>query len=377
MKILLGIFFICFISILHCNEEQTLNSNTLYFSYSEDELAQLREIPVSEDLLNPESLFKWDPLIDQITAIDKTLDGVPIRLMAYLYVAQREFALLSYQISQKWAGNPDQMIAMIIRLFYSDFQSSQSLSEDLYSQKLREIVFRKIKERLVNEEAHLKEYPVMTAPDHWNEKPPINGQRIGSCQTWLLTSVKEFRAPMPPPPNSIIWIYGIEQIKIYLNHLSAKQQELIKYWAGELGPQSGNWFAIVNQFLKDKQVSFPNFLMIRAIIAMGFTDAMIAAYDSKYTYWVRRPTMLDPSLKSFILVPKHPSYPSAHSTTSSATATILSRFFPNEKQKWEKLAIQAGDTRIWAGLHFIYDHEQGLIQGEKVGNAIMERVSTR
>lgn len=344
-----------------------------YFSYSKQELDNLREIQVSNESLKVESFAKWDPLIYRLTEEEKSLDRKWDRFMGYLYNAQRDFTLLSYQISNKWIGDISPLMVKLIHLFYPDFQLQESFKEELYSKKLSDLIFSKIEKRFLFEENHLKEYPSPIGPNHWNENPPI-GRRIGSCMKWLLTSLEEVKAAVPPKSDSIIWVYGIEQIIYEQTHLTAEQRELIKYWAGDFGPESGNWFAIVNRELGNKQLSLSDFLLIRAVFAMGFIDAMIAAFDSKYTFWVMRPTMKSKKIHPLIPVPKHPSYPSAHSVTSSATAGILAHFFPNEKEKYQALAIQAGNTRIWGGLHYVYDHEEGLIQGEKVANEVIKKI---
>lgn len=363
-----------FTPLIHCDGAlEIISKNETYFPYSAQDLNGLRTVPVSKQLLSNASFAKWDPILYQLTQNENNIDGSANRLMAYLYAAQRDFALLSYQVSQEWVGNPDQMIVKIIHLFYPEYQDRQE-ETDIYSGKIGDLIFQKINDRFTNEQSRLKEYPALSAPEHWHENPPFIGRRIGSCQPWLFSSIAEFRSPKPPGPNSIIWIYGVEQIQEAQANLTPEQLKLIHYWAGELGPESGNWFAISNKEIEKKQHSLSNFLFIRALFAMTFTDAMIAVFDSKYTYWVRRPTTLDPKIKPIIAVPKHPSYPSAHSSTSSAAAVILTHFFPEQKEKWQALAIQAGNTRIWAGLHFIYDHVEGLIQGEKVGNAILKKV---
>lgn len=371
----LGIIFNFFVSFLVFCEAHAMFPDGPYFSYTDQELTALRSLQISESPLAIDSFAKWDRVIYQLSEGNNSVEGGLSRMMAYLYAAQRDFALLSYQVAQQWKGNPDQMIAKIIQLFYQDFHPFETFKEDLYSQKVSDLVFSKIEERYRLEEAHLKEYPSLAGPNRWKEKPPVVGRRIGTCMPWLLTSLNEFQAPVPPGPQSIIWVYGIEQIKNDQAHLTPEQIRLIKYWAGELGPDSGNWFAIANQALKEKQLSMADFLLMRAVFAMGYTDSMIAVFDSKYTYWVMRPHMLDPQIIPMILVPKHPSYPSAHSVTSSAAAVILSHFFPHEKQKWQQLAIQAGNSRIWAGLHYVYDQEQGLIQGEKIGDAIIKKIT--
>lgn len=360
--LIIFLLFIC-----SCEADQTKP----FFSYSEIELENLRHLPISKKELNSESLAKWDALLYQLTNDDKSLDGSD-RVMAYLYVAERDFALLSLQISQQWVGDFTPLLNKIVLLFYPKFHPQVSQADD-YSEKLSDLVFQKIKSRYSSEESQLKEYPSPTGKDLWTETPPYFGRRIGSSIPWII-DLKNVKAPVPPGPGSIIWAYGVSQILSYQSHLTDEQIYLIKYWAGDLGPESGNWFAIMNHDLSKKQLAFPEFLWIRAIFAMAYQDAMMAVFDSKYTYWVRRPMMLSSKIKPFIPVPKHPSYPAGHSTISSTAATILSHFFPDEKEKWQNLAFQCGNTRIWAGLHFVYDHEQGLIQGEKVGNEIIGKM---
>jgi membrane-associated phospholipid phosphatase len=49
-------------------------------------------------------------------------------------------------------------------------------------------------------------------------------------------------------------------------------------------------------------------------------EAMVACWDAKYTYWLMRPVTADPSIKPAFSTPPLPSYPSGHSTLSSAVA---------------------------------------------------------
>jgi hypothetical protein len=345
-----------------------------FFSYSTQELNSVRSVPLAKEQLTQQAFGKWDSIVYELTTNSRP-DGLSTRLMAYLYTAQRDFALLSHQISNQWIGNPDPLTVDVIHLVYPEFQPSEAIQEDLYSAKIREIVLRKIEDRFQREQANLKYYPLKEGPNYWKEEPPYLGQRIGSCEPWLLESVKDLQALPPPDFNSIIWAYGIHEIKFDQKHLTPEQRKLITYWAGQEGPESGNWFAIVNRDLQNKPLSLSDFLFIRAVLAMGYSNAMIAAFDSKYTYLIPRPYMRNPEIPQIVNCPKHPSYPSAHSVTSATAATILSHFFPEERQKWQNLAFEAGDSRIWGGLHYMYDNEQGLIQGEKVGHAVLKHLA--
>lgn len=350
---------------------QSFGAFDTFFSYTPDELNEVHSIPLSNVQLTQEKFEKWDRVIYELTA-DPLPDGLSTRIMPYLYVAQRDFALLSYQIAQQWVGSPDALTIKVLNLVFPDFHPSQSIQEDSFSSKIGEIVFRKVEERLKQEQDHLKDYPVKEGPTYWKEEPPHFGQRVGTCQPWLLASLKDLQASPPPDFHSIIWTYGLEEIQFDQAHLTPEERKLIFYWAGKEGPESGNWFAIANEFLKGENLSLPDFLFVRAALTMAYVDSVVAAFDSKYTYWVARPHMRNPDIIQVVNCPKHPSYPSAHSVTSATAATVLSHFFPNQTHKWRTIAIEAGNTRIWGGLHYMYDNEQGLIQGEKVGRAIVK-----
>jgi hypothetical protein len=71
-------------------------------------------------------------------------------------------------------------------------------------------------------------------------------------------------------------------------------------------------------------------------------------------------------------VPRHPTYPSGHSTVGGATAGILKRFFPSNKavEALDDLADNAGLARMWAGIHYRADHEFGIALGEAVAKLV-------
>lgn len=68
--------------------------------------------------------------------------------------------------------------------------------------------------------------------------------------------------------------------------------------------------------------------------------------------------------------PRHPAYPSGHSTYSAAASEILAYFFPEERMELENLADNIGTARLWAGVHWRSDH----IAGRRIGLAVAELV---
>jgi len=68
--------------------------------------------------------------------------------------------------------------------------------------------------------------------------------------------------------------------------------------------------------------------------------------------------------------PRHPAYPSGHSTYSAAAAFTLIAFFPQYAEDLLRLADNTGVARLWAGVHWRTDH----IFGQLVGRAVAELI---
>ncbi len=86
-----------------------------------------------------------------------------------------------------------------------------------------------------------------------------------------------------------------------------------------------------------------------------------------------RPFQLDPEVKPLFPTPDHPSYPAAHACQSGANAAILSYLFPSEASSFMAMGQQAGESRIWAGIHYRSDLVAGYDLARKVAAAVIER----
>jgi len=70
--------------------------------------------------------------------------------------------------------------------------------------------------------------------------------------------------------------------------------------------------------------------------------------------------------------PRHPSYPSGHSTYAGAASELLSWFFPDYREQFNRLADNVGMGRLWAGIHCRSDHLQGMKLGRCVACMVIE-----
>jgi hypothetical protein len=113
-------------------------------------------------------------------------------------------------------------------------------------------------------------------------------------------------------------------------------------------------------------------LTVRSTLAMTMADAFIACWDTKYTYWTKRPFMRDPAIRSSIATPKFPSYTSGHATVSAAAATVLGYYFPDQASRWMAMAQEAKDSRLWSGIHFPVDNDRGFEMGKAIAAYVLQ-----
>ena len=109
------------------------------------------------------------------------------------------------------------------------------------------------------------------------------------------------------------------------------------------------------------QRNFDEARTARALATMhmaGF-DALVACHDSKYVYWVPRPVQADPTITEAIGLPNHPSYPSNHACISGSMGRVLDAQLGDSRGQYEAMGKQAGDSRLYAGIHYPMDMDAG------------------
>lgn len=56
---------------------------------------------------------------------------------------------------------------------------------------------------------------------------------------------------------------------------------------------------------------------------------------------------------------------------------VLGEIFPNERDYFRNQAIEVGLSRIWAGIHFIQDVVQGMNQGNRIADRVVEDMNNK
>lgn len=343
-----------------------------YFDYNQDETKGLRALNSTKEI-TAEELKIWDQIVSDL--IEKEhLKEEAARLYAYLYVAQRDVAYLSSNLKGTFRGSIAPISLAVVKLFAPQFNREQEVDE--YTKQLSDVVFAKIQARFKEEETQIKSASKKHGEEYWVSSNPY-GMKMGSWMPWIIPSVESLRAITPPSADSVEWEDQLNQVKDASKNLSEEQKQIVRFWAGEMPGKffkKDDWLDIANTYMWARKTPLISALLIRSTLAMAIEDATIVAFDSKYTYWVKRPFMRDASVKSFIVAPDHPSYPAGHATLSTTAGTLLIYFFPDEEDLWTKLANEAAQSRIWAGIHFPIDNAAGKIIGQKVADRTIQKV---
>jgi membrane-associated phospholipid phosphatase len=79
-------------------------------------------------------------------------------------------------------------------------------------------------------------------------------------------------------------------------------------------------------------------------------------------------------LKTVFPTPPFPSYPSGHSTISSAAAEVFAELFPDAAAAYRAKANEASLSRVYAAVHYRFDVEAGDTLGVHVGQKVVERM---
>lgn len=219
--------------------------------------------------------------------------------------------------------------------------------------------------------------PAPTGADKWVSQarppaPPL-GPRLGEMRPFFLTTGSDFRAPAPPAVGSPKFQTDLAELRTISARRTGEQLRIAQYWENLTGSfAAGAWNMVARDAVSAHNLSEPAAARALALVHMTGVDATIACHDSKYTYWVPRPTQVDPGIRLAIGVPNHPSYPSNHACISGSIGLVLDSLFPDDGGRYYAMGRQAGESRMYGGIHYRFDVDEGLVIARKVAARALE-----
>lgn len=171
-------------------------------------------------------------------------------------------------------------------------------------------------------------------------------------------------------PSTIDFCQELTTVQQTLANLTAQQKEIAVYWSE--GPATNQWTPIIDILINTYRLTPVRAARVLAAIQAGINDAFVVCWFYKYLWNVARPVQLDPSLITVVPTPSFPSYPSGHATMAGAAEVILSYFFKPESQRLKELAEECAKSRLYAGVHFNVDDDEGLRLGRQIGDIVVD-----
>ena len=219
-------------------------------------------------------------------------------------------------------------------------------------------------------------------PGVWLRTPPLFAEQPSEPQgaawkPWCPGTDKLDVAPTVEHGSSH-WHEELRHVVATTANLTADQKAIAQRWhldAGSITPP-GVWNSIATSYLSEEQQPAARRYRVLAVLNMAMQDALVAAWRIKLQYWSERPITsirreLDSSFEPLLVTPPFPGYVSGHSTVSAAAAGVLSHFLPQQKNRWHALAREAAVSRLYGGIHFASDNEQGLALGLQVAQSCL------
>lgn len=209
----------------------------------------------------------------------------------------------------------------------------------------------------------------------------------GNWRPWVEPNPLRYIPPTVPRPGTPQYKKETEEVFLVSKNLTNSQKSSADRWhleAGSVTP-AGVWVGICleqlrkNRLLADGLANHDETalaLSVLSTVCVAMHDAFIACWKIKFRDWSERPITairrtLDNNFAPLLVTPGFPSYVSGHATISAAGASVLAGFWPEQEQVFKALAQDAADSRLWGGIHFRIDNEEGLKLGTSVGKDVL------
>jgi membrane-associated phospholipid phosphatase len=252
------------------------------------------------------------------------------------------------------------------------------------------------------------------APGDYQSTPP-NFPPQPQFTSWsrvtpfALEAADQFRPGGPPKLTSDRYADAFEQVKSLgiAGSTTASADEALtgRFWNGAI---QNYWNEIAQTAALAHDLKTAESARLFALLNLSFADGVIAFYDAKYTYNFWRPvtairaaatdgnpdTDADPNwLPEVGNTTPDPSYPGAHAVISAAGAEVLISFFHKRHFEFDvtsevlpgvvrsftsfpAAADEATLSRIFAGVHFLFDLTTGQRLGSDVADFVVDNFLT-
>ena len=261
-------------------------------------------------------------------------------------------------------------------------------------------------------------YNVDETPGRWVPTPPMYATAIEphwmEIRPMVLDSANAITCPRPPlfdvKNKNSSYYRSLMEVKRAVDSLTGEQKHIADFWddnpfkmnvtghvmfATKKFSPAGHWMNIVGIGAQKAGADLHTTIAAYTKTSIALFDAFIVCWNEKYkSNYVRPETIInqlvDPNWQPYIQTPPFPSYVSGHSTISHAAAEVMTEYFGNiaftdtslkefgiaerEVKSFRQAAAEASISRLYGGIHYRFDLEEGNVLGRKVGERVVNRI---
>lgn len=267
-----------------------------------------------------------------------------------------------------------------------------------------------------------EKFTVTEEEGRWIPTPPAYAQALEphwcKIRPLLLDSASQFLPPDPPVYNmkdsTSQFCREVMEVKNVVSNLTDEQKHIAEFfddnpfrlhvtghvmYATKKFSPPGHWMNIVGIAAEKSKADFNKTVAAYTETAIALFDGFIACWKAKYNSNTIRPETvinkyLDPTWEPFLQTPPFPSYVSGHSVISAASAEVMTYYFGDNFaytdssgrefgiadrsfKSFRDAALEASWSRLYGGIHYRSDLEQGNLVGQHIGEYIVRRLHTK
>ena len=290
-----------------------------------------------------------------------------------------------------------------------------------YAQSMADHILQWASKDMYNQTRTYPKYTILEGEKFWKPTPPDYMDGIephwNKIRTLVLDSANQFS---PKPPLTFDLTKGspfqtqLQEVYEVGDNLTEEQVEIAKFWdcnpyvthhrghamfATKKITPGGHWIGITAIAARQAKSNFMETVNAFTHVSVALFDAFISCWDEKWNTLVVRPETLinkhyDEEWLPLLQTPPFPEYTSGHSVISRASAVVLTKLYGDNFAFKDTTEVayglpvrsfnsfihaseEAAISRLYGGIHYMMAIEEGVAQGNKVGEHIAKRLQTQ
>jgi hypothetical protein len=295
------------------------------------------------------------------------------------------------------------------------------LASRTYANKVVDEILKWSKNDMYSQTRTFPKYSIKEEDQYWKPTPPDYMDGIEPHWTEIRTMVLDSSNQFPPKDPLVLDLKKGSPFQKQLNevfemtsNLTKEQVDIAKFWdcnpyvthhkghsmfATKKITPGGHWIGITSVATRQAKSSFEDTVNAYANVSISLFDAFISCWDEKWKTLIVRPETLinqyyDEEWLPLLQTPPFPEYTSGHSVISRAAAVILTDLFGENFQFTDSTEImyglpersynsflhaseEAAISRLYGGIHYMMAITEGVEQGQKVGDYVVNKIQTK